>query len=207
MRKSLIILAVLVLVLTACGPGQSPEEIQAQVETAVAMTVEAQQQIEEAVAQTVAAQAALATPTLVPTSTSPSVVPTLTPVIPTVTPLNPPSSGGGGGGGGSTTATYSCDIIHRRPFDNAEFNRGDEFDIKWTIINTGTKTWPAGFDLKYYSGPHLTTATRVELPEMKPKAQFDVVFDATAPGQRGFQVMTWVVEGKLCFPYTAIIVK
>jgi hypothetical protein len=208
MRKSLIILAAMALLLAACAPGQSPQEVQAQIETAVALTVAAQDQIATAVALTVAAQnpTSTSTPTFTPTSSSPS-VPTLTPIIPTVTPLNPPSSGGGGGGGGSTTANYSCDIIHRRPFDNAEFNRGAEFDIKWTIVNTGTKAWPQGYDVKYYSGPNMTTVTRVELPAMDPKDQYDIVFDAVAPTQKGFHVMTWVVEGQLCFPYTAIIVK
>jgi hypothetical protein len=106
--------------------------------------------------------------------------PTLT--APTVTPfsVNPPS--GGSGGGAPKKADYSCDVIHARPFDNSEFNPGEDFDIKWTILNTGKKTWPAGYDLKYWSGPNmaLSGATVVELPEMKPDDQFDVVFDAKA---------------------------
>jgi len=210
MRKSLITLAAIMLVLTACVPGQTPVDVQAQVDTAVAQTMSAQDQVATSVALTVAAQNPTSTSTAVftATSSSASTVPTLTPVIPTVTPLNTPSSGSGSGSGsGSNVADYSCDIIRRRPLDNTEFNREADFDIKWTIINTGTKAWPAGFDLKYFSGPHLVTPTRIELPAMKPKAQFDIVFDAKAPTQKGFHVMTWVVEGKLCFPYTAIIVK
>ncbi len=178
MRKSLFLLVAITLVLAACGaPAQSTQDVQAQ-----------------------------PPPTFTPISSIPSVAPTFTPIVPTFTPFATALTSGGGGGG-ATTADYSCDIIRRRPFDNTEFNRGDEFDIKWTIINNGTKTWPAGFDLKYFSGPKMTTATIVELPEMKPKAQYSVAFDATAPAQRGFQVMTWMVQGKLCYPYTAIIVK
>jgi hypothetical protein len=210
MRKFLIIAAALMLVLAACAPGQSPEEVQAQIETAVALTIDAQNQIEEAVAMTVAAQQALVPPTSTPLpSATPGLPPTLTPIIPTITPFTvvPSSGGGGGGGGGVYVGEYSCDVIHVRPYDNTEFNQGQEFDIKWTILNNGTATWPAGYDLKYYSGPHMTTASLVELPEMAPGDQYSVIFDANAPDEHGFQVMTWVVQGKLCFPYTAIIVK
>jgi hypothetical protein len=208
MRKSLIVLAAFMLVLTACAPGQNPADVQAQVETAVAQTMSAQDQIATSVAQTVAAQNPTSTSTAIPTATSGS-LPTLTPVIPTVTPLNTPSSGSGSGSGSgnNSTANYACDVISRRPRDNTEYNREADFDIKWTIVNTGTKTWPAGYDLKYSTGPHLVTPTRIELPEMKPKAQFDIVFDAKAPTQKGSHIMIWVVEGRLCFPYTAIIVK
>jgi hypothetical protein len=53
----------------------------------------------------------------------------------------------------------------------------------------------------------MTNRTRVELPELKPKAQFDVDFDAVAPNKEGTYIMTFVVEGQLCYPYVAIIVE
>lgn len=216
MHKTWLVLILLALLVAACSPGQSPEQVQSQIETAVAQTVAAQQQIEESVAMTVAAQNAAAsplaaTPSAMPTIT-PFTFPTLTPFVSTVTPLpvNPPSGGGGGGGGGSYVSDYSCDIIHQRPFDGeAIYSPGDEFDIKWTILNTGSATWPAGYDVKYYSGPNFTTTgvTVVELPEMKPKAQYQIIFDAIAPMQKGHFVMTWVVQGQLCWPYTALDVQ
>jgi hypothetical protein len=206
MRKFLIILAALILLLAACAPAaaQSPEQVKSQVETAVAMTISAQDQIAQSVASTLAAQQALASPTPEATST-PDIPPTL-PVIPTITALPIPTSGGGGGG--YHTPDYACDIIHARPFDDSEFHAGDKFDIKWTILNTGTKTWPAGYDVKYLSGPHMTTLTRVQIPvEMKPGAQYDFVFDAVAPAEKGVQIMVWMVQGQLCYPYVRIIVK
>ncbi|MFN8411741.1 MAG: NBR1-Ig-like domain-containing protein [Anaerolineales bacterium] len=213
MRKNLIVLISLAFVMTACLPSQSPADVQAQVETAVAQTMEAQQQIENAVAQTVEAQGALASPTtvadaLTPTLTAtPIFFPTLTPVVATVTPISVPS---GGGSGGSTVKKplYACDVIHQRPFDNSEIIHDGDFDIKWTILNTGTKTWAAGVDVKYFSGPKMTTTTVVQIPkEMKPNDQFDIVLDAKAPSEKGFQVMTWVVDGQYCYPYIAIYVK
>jgi hypothetical protein len=177
---------------------QDPQSIQSDIETAVAQTVEAQNQIATSVAQTVAAQA---TDTPTPTATLFS--------LPTVTPFvisTPTIISGNGGGGVPPKAEYSCDVIHQRPYDNQEFLHGQEFDIKWTILNTGTKTWPAGYDLKYLSGPLMTNAGAQELPQMAPGDQFSVVFDAVAPEEPGFHVMTWIVQGQLCYPYIAIIV-
>lgn len=213
MRKTLVVLISLACSLAACGPtGQSPEQVQAQVETAVAQTMQAQQQIDDSVAQTVQAQNASAsptlvdTPTLVPTNTAIN-FPTLTPIVATVTPINPPS-GGNGSGGSVTKPKYACDIIHQRPFDNSEIIHGGDFDIKWTILNTGTKTWDPGVDVKYYSGPQMSSVTLVEIPvKMEPGDQYDIVLDAKAPEERGFQVMTWVVQGPYCYPYVAINVK
>ncbi len=209
MRTTWIVLILLAFLVISCAPGQSPEQVQAQIETAVAQTVAAQKQIEESVAMTVAAQNAQASPTETATVTNTALsFPTLTPIVFTITPLPPPSSGGGGGGGVVANAEYSCDIIHQRPYDNSEYNPGDGFDIKWTILNTGTKTWDSGVDVKYFSGPHMTTATVIEIPvKMKPHDQYDIVMDGTAPNKKGFQVMTWVVQGPYCYPYVAIIVR
>ena len=46
MRRTWIVLILLVFLLAACVPGQSPEQVQAQIETAVAQTVAAQRQID-----------------------------------------------------------------------------------------------------------------------------------------------------------------
>lgn len=208
MRKPMIVLISLAFLVAACLPGQSPQDVQGQVETAVAQTMQAQQQIENSVAQTVQAQNALASPTatLVPSLTStPILFPTLTPIVATVTPITVPSGNGSGGGGGVSKAQYACDIIHQRPFDNSEIIHGGNFQIKWTILNTGTKTWDPGVDVKYLSGPQMTTVNRVEIPvAMKPGDQYAIALNATAPEEKGFQVMTWVVDGKYCYPYVAI---
>jgi hypothetical protein len=213
-RRTIFILLGLTVVLSGCAPaqaGQSPEQIQAQVETSVAATVDAQNQMGTAVALTVEAQLPAATETLTPTSI-PFDIPTLTPIFDTATPfvVVPPSGGGGGGGGGgSKTPKFACDPdTGKKPRDNTVFRPNDPFDIKWTIINTGTETWPAGKDFDYLSGPHMTTAINThELPEIKPGKSVSFTFDANAPAEKGFQVMTWKVEGGFCFPYIAIDVE
>ena len=193
-----------IFILAACVPAQPPTQdpgqVANQIATSVALTVAAQNTQTEA-----------ARPTDTPPPTPTEVIPP-TLAIPTATPfvVVPPTvaSGGGSGGGGTTIKPdYACDIIRRRPFDNTYFRPGDTFDIKWTIVNTGTKNIRAGTDLKFSIGTQMTGETLVELPEMKPGDQYEVIFDATAPTTEGHHVMTWVVEGQLCYPYTVIIVE
>jgi Ig-like domain from next to BRCA1 gene len=194
------LLALVTILLAACAPGISPEQVQMQVQTGVAQTVEAQNGMATSVAMTVAAM--IPTATLTPSPTDiPLDIPTLTPVIPiaSVTPF----VSSGGGGGSSTKAKYACDV-QTRPFDNTAYKPGDPFDIKWIITNTGTATWEAGKDLEYYSGPQMTTHGGVQLPEMEPGDTYTLTADANAPEEKGFHVMTWKLEGGFCWPYVAI---
>jgi len=201
-----------IMLLSACQPApptQNTSDVENQVATIVALTVAAQNaQTQAAVSPTPEAtnttlptqtEVSVPSPTLLATSTALSTA--------TVIVLPTSSSGGGGGGGGTTQREYACDTVRRRPFDNTSYRPGDTFDIKWTIVNTGTKTMVAGLDLKYNSGTQMTNRTRVELPELKPGAEFAVDFDAVAPNKEGTYIMTFLVEGGLCYPYVAIIVE
>lgn len=209
MRKTMFILVTLALILTACLPGQSPGDVQSQINTAVAQTIEARQQVEDSVAQTVAAQQPLSTPTAEFTETpteTPPVFPTFTPIIPTVTPLptNSPSSSSGT----SYKPSYACYIINNKPKNNTEFNKNAKFDIKWTIVNTGTKTWPSGVDIKYFSGTQLTSTNRAEISkEMKTNDTYVINLDAVAPGKKGAYTMIWALDDQICYAYLTIIVK
>ena len=203
MKRILFSAMTVILLITACIPGQStqsPEDIANQIATSVALTVAAQN------TQTAAAIPP-ATETPLPTQTETA---SPTPLIPTATPfVIVPATLAPSGGGGVPVGKpdYACEGISRKPVDNTVFRRGAHFDIKWTIVNTGTKTIRAGTDLEYYSGPQMTITTFVELPELKPGEQKAYEFDAVAPNKRGFHVMTWKVEGQLCYPYIAIIVE
>jgi hypothetical protein len=166
-------------------------DTRSQINTAVAQTVEVQNQIGTAVALTTEAQF----------TSTPLAIPTLTPfVFLTLTPK--PNNGGV-----PHKVDYSCDIIRLRPKAYAEFKRGQDFDIKMTVVNNGTRGWYHGFDLKYSGGTQMTSTTRVELPAMLPGDKYEVVLDAIAPKERGNQVMTWMVEGQICFGYVVINVK
>ncbi|RPJ25833.1 MAG: hypothetical protein EHM33_13410 [Chloroflexi bacterium] len=208
MKKFLFSAILLIFLLSACFPAQptvNPDDVANQVATSVALTVAAQN------AQTQAAQTLVpeATNTTLPTQTEAG-PPSPTPIIPTATAVVVPTSasGGGGGGGGTTTKPqYACNPFPRKPYDNQIFRPNDEFDIKWTIVNTGTKTMVAGLDVKYNSGTKLTSTTLVELPELEPGDQYVIDLDAVAPDKQGTYIMTFIVEGGLCYPYTAIVVE
>lgn len=207
-KKFLFFAVALITLLSACAPAQPTQgavDISNQIATAVALTVEAQNSIETHVAETVGP---LATNTMLPTQTEAVLVPpTETPtvvVLPTSTTV---SSSGGGGGGTTVKPDYACNPFPRTPRDNTVFKPNDSFDISWTIVNTGKKTMQAGIDVRYNNGTKLTSTTVVELPELKPGDQYVVDFDAVAPDKEGTYIMTFIVEGGLCYPYTAIIVE
>lgn len=212
-KRVVFLLVAGILLVTACAPApaptQDPAAVQQQIQEAVALTVAAQE------AEMEAEQPVMADPTNTPLPTQTEAgPPTETPLIPTATPftvvpptLDPGTGGGGGGGVVVTPLDYSCTSRDRRPYDNTYFKSDKEFDIFWTIVNTGTKSWPAGKDVKYFSGEKMTATTLVELPAMDPGDTYVVNLDAVAPHKQGFYVMTWTVEGQLCYPYVAIIVE
>ena len=210
-KKFLLGSMVMIVLLSACQPAQPTQnviDIENDVATSVALTVAAQ----NAQTQAAVSPTPLATNTTLPSQTAEGVVPSPTPLetftpIPTAVVVSTSSSGGGGGGGTTTEKQYACDTIRRRPLDNTVFRPGDPFDIKWTIVNTGTRTMIGGLDLKYNSGTQMTSRTLVELPELDPDEQFAVDFDAVAPEREGTYIMTFLVEGGLCYPYVAIIVE
>jgi len=196
-----------IFMLAACvpAPAETPDPvlIENQIATSVALTV-ASQSLETQPA------APVATNTHLPTDT-PAVIDTPTAILPTATAVvivpatSVPSSGGGGGT--VVQADYSCNAINRRPFDYQVFKPGDEFDVRWTIVNTGRRTIRAGLDLKYSIGEQFISVDRVELPELDPGEDYTVDFDAIAPSRPGNYIMTYIVEGGLCYPYAAITVE
>lgn len=207
MKRILFTALTLMFLLAACVPAQvstpDPNEVANQVATSVALTV-ASQNLETEQAVPPATETPLATQTE-------AVVESPTPIV-TATPLvlaSPTTVSGGSGGSGVSLPKpeFACDSIHRRPFDNTIFKPNDKFDIKWTVVNTGTKTLRAGLDLKYNTGTKLTSPVTIELPELKPGDQFAVDFDAVAPAKEGTYVMTYIVEGGLCYPYVVIKVE
>lgn len=220
MKKSLLVIIILAALLAGCGaPGQSPEAIQAQVNTAVAQTLEVEDQIAKSVVLTVDAQVPLSTPTaeVVPTAI-PITIPTFTPVVPTVTPVAiiPPSGGGSGGsssgGGTSTSKIYSCAIVSEKPYDGASFRPGDSFDKSWTIKNTGSATWEAGWEFEYKGGEDMSpTGDFLIGQQVKPGGTITLVIEVDAPkitqkDSGKVFVMTWSLNNgsHFCTPFVAI---
>ncbi len=219
MKKLLLVMAISIILVTACIPGQTPQQTQDQINTAVAAAIATQQKlIDEAVAATLTAVAQNASPTPVATIVDPStptalVFPTLTPVIPIITPINTQSSGGGGGGGGGGSSNaYSCSIIGEKPYDGAAFKPGDSFDKSWTIKNTGTVTWGADWDFEYKGGEDMSPTANFTIgKQVKPGGTITLVIEVDAPNVAAKEsgktfVMTWSLNNgsHFCNPYVAI---
>jgi len=209
MKKFLFVAMPAFVLLAACAPAQvatpNPDEIAKMVATSVALTV-ASQNLDTAEAQPQVTETPLPTATSLPIDTPTAVPPLDTPTAIQL-PTNTPSSSGGGGGGTTTKAEYSCDTISRRPYDYTVYKPGDRFDIKWTIVNNGSKALRAGLDLQYNNGTKLMADRHLELPALDPGDEYQVSFDGVAPDKEGNYVMVYKVEGGLCYPYTAITVE
>ena len=220
-RKFLLVALVAAALLAACGPAQpGQEQVQSLVQTSVAATVQAQNQVGTFVAQTVQAQqpAATTTDTPAPAATA-GPLPTLTPVVPVIpTFTTAPISSGGGGGGGVQKLAYSCDQVDWRPLDGTQFYPGEHFNVKWTLLNTGTQQWcegnscAGGPDLTYTSGTNFLAPLTgpIEVPSLKPGGTYTVgPLSGTAPNKPGTYVMYWKLEdmqNDTC-AYISIVVK
>ncbi|MBI3169556.1 MAG: hypothetical protein HYZ22_13820 [Chloroflexi bacterium] len=204
LKKSLYLTAFAVL-LAACVPAQPTVDIQAQVNTAVAQTMEANNRISQAVEQTVAAQLPANTVTASATFESISIftdtpVPTLTP-FPTNTSAPIPA-------GADVQQPRSCFVATIRPEYMEEIKAGASFEIRWQVKNTGTLSWDSGVDVKYASGAKMTEKERVEISEvMDPGETYKISITGKAPKNKGVQQMTWIVEGINCYANVAIVVK
>ena len=195
-HRSLLLVVAIFSLLGACLPGKpepNPEQVEHRVATPVASTLTDL----PALVPSTNTPPPTSTETLVPSPTL-TLLPTLSP---TSTPIPKPD--------------YACDIINQRPLDDTIFHPNEDFDIKWTIVNTGRLRWQTGTYLEYQNGPEMTDVTEVELPRLRPGAQHEVILDAVAPGERDRQIMVWAVYGPgaakdttvwMCYPYVRIIV-
>lgn len=221
MKKNITILFLLMIMLSACVPGQSQQDVDSLVNTVVAQTMEANNRIEQAVNQTLTAQAPFFTATVAFTPTSeptfePIIIITDTPVPPTPT-KKPSNSGGGGGGGGggsssNSSSQFSCAIVAEKPYDGATFKPGDSFDKSWTIKNTGTATWDANWEFEYKGGTDISpTGDFLIGQQVEPGKTITIVIEVEAPDvpqkdSGKIFVMTWSLNNgtHFCTPYVAI---
>ncbi|NOH01547.1 MAG: hypothetical protein HND47_06050 [Chloroflexi bacterium] len=103
---------------------------------------------------------------------------------------------------------YSCTVINRKPKDNTTFRQNEEFEIMWVVVNTGTRPWYENVDMKFVSGTNFAGSKRVEIRKgLQPGASYEVRLDGKAPSKAGYYVMTWLVDGPMCYAYAAINVK
>lgn len=198
MLKKLLLLISLAALLAACAPSsqQPTADVQAQVNTAVAGTMEVNERIERSVELTVAAQSQ---PTEESANKNVALLQTAT-AIPTIVLTTPTST--------PVPLKYTCSVYKKKPRDNETFNKNQEFDVKFTVTNTGTRIWPKGVDFKFVGGTDVANPNRVEIPKaLQPGQSYEIVLDGKAPDKKGYYVMTFLVDGPMCNGYIAINVK
>ncbi len=199
--KTLLLLIAMTLVLSACGQAALPTMIPSIDPNIVQQTVDAvltQNAVKEGATKTAEA---ITTATLAPTSTllpTSTMIPTFTPIptataVPTATRVVvvPPVSV-------STTEPkdYYCDILSYSPAEAQVFKPFQDFDGKWEIKNTGTKSWEAdSVDVVWSGGTRMSEKTVYDLKEtVKSKDTTTIIVDLKAPGYEGGFWNTWKIK-------------
>jgi hypothetical protein len=203
---SMILLSSIVLAsgCTAFGSqGQSPavptEDINA-IKTEVASTVVAKITYEAALTQASAPSETPVPPTntaLPPTATEISVeLATQTPAVPPLsfTPTKTPGS--------STSGTYPtftptfypdrAELVSKNVPNGVNFAPNAEFDIVWTVKNTGVRAWNNQFYVKYTWGVEGSDSSIYHLPGAVAVGNtVDIRVDMLAPSTPGSYSSTW----------------
>lgn len=208
MPKKFLLLTAFAALLAACLPATQPtQDLQSQLNTAIAQTMEINNLVALNVQQTLTALAPAASPTPMPTNTpeptfetvqlitdTPFPLPVLPQVVPAVVlPTQKP---------------YSCYITTQKPKSGQIMHPGEKFDIVWVIVNSGAAGWNAGVDIKFSGGHQLSTTTRFEIPvALAPGGSFKITLDGKAPAETGTKYMAWKVDGPTCYGEVAITVK
>jgi hypothetical protein len=103
-----------------------------------------------------------------------------------------------------TQAAFTCTVTGVSPNSGATLKVDQDFDGKWTVKNSGTKTWTAAVaDFRYISGDKFQqSADIVDLgSNVAPNGSFTVTVDMKAPSSDGDYATTWGLfldDGSVC---------
>ena len=196
--KVSLIVIVLVLLITACSPGEctpSPAQeteiaagiIAAHTEAAATVVAEITEEARLNPSPTVTE-----TPLPSPTATlQPSLTPlpalTATSTKPPVVIANTPTLT-------STPSSFACQVVEKSPPDGTIFPPGGDFDGVWVLKNTGTEEWDAAnVDYGFVSGENFSESEeRFDLGEtVDPGDEYKIIVDMTAPTDEDEYQTTW----------------
>jgi hypothetical protein len=165
-----------------------------------------------AAAQTLTFVALPATDTVtatIPPTKTPSITPSPTETVIIKLPTWTPSV--------TLTATprsvgESCGLVAQNPENNQIFKSDANFDMEWTLRNTGTVIWSKGdFDFEYVSGDKIYKVKRYDLPtDVEPGNDVVLTVRMKAPDKSGTYTTTWgLLSGKstVCKVSLTIIVQ
>ncbi len=103
-----------------------------------------------------------------------------------------------------TQAAFACSVTSVSPSSGAEKKVDADFDGKWTVKNTGTKTWNAGnTDIRFVDGTKFQQDGDVyDLGnDVAPNGTYTIVIDMKAPGSDGTYSASWGIyleDGTVC---------
>ena len=187
-----------VLMLSACAltGGQPPAPTVDTAPTLNAVRTQAAETVEAELASQPTATSLPPTSTLAPSATElPTFtpVPTEVPVIPTSTP--PPTNTPAPQIIYTNTPTdYTCTITASSPASGYTFVPGADFDARWTVKNTGNKTWATSeIDYRFLSGEATYAAqSGYDIPKnVAPGESVEIIVDMLAPTTVGNHSTTW----------------
>lgn len=198
-----ILLLVAVLALTGCTntqqaviPTSAPTQDLNVVRTEAAGTVVAQ-----ITADALANPSA--TPTLAPTETPLPPTDTPTPASATLTPIvtatmtRVASSGGGSFYPTNTGTPYTdqAQFVGQSIPDGKFFSAGQDFDMKWTVKNTGARDWNTEFYIKYLSGNLEPSKNKIYMltSVVHKNDTVDLLADFVAPQTPGRYTSNWAI--------------
>ncbi len=104
-----------------------------------------------------------------------------------------------------TQAAYACAITGVSPASTDKITVNQDFDGKWTLKNTGTKTWvSSNVDIRYIDGEKFQKKTDVvDLgSDVAPNGTYTVVVDMVAPSNDGTHSTRWgltLEDGSICY--------
>lgn len=165
--------------------------------------------------QTMIANLTLNAPTATPIIPTDTPAPTMTaPVLPTDTPApsatptrvfipwtKTPTA---------TQPVYNCTVTNVSPTTKDTITVDQDFDGKWTVKNSGVKTWYSdNTDIRFVEGTELQeSGDLVDLDsDVAPNGTYTIVVDMKAPSSDGTYTTTWGIyleDGTVC-PLTITI--
>ncbi len=108
---------------------------------------------------------------------------------------------------------YTCSVVSQSPKDWTKMKPRQDFDMRWTVLNTGSKTWTTnGTDYKYIRGAQLHTKNSTyDMPKnVATDGKIALYIDMMAPKNKGTYTTYWGLangSSHFCQFYLIITVK
>jgi hypothetical protein len=84
--------------------------------------------------------------------------------------------------------------VSQDPADGTTVHKGNDLTVKFTIKNTGTKTWTTAYTFRFYAGDRMNAPSDLNMTkEVKPNDTITFTFAVNIPNRTGDTNTIWVV--------------